>query len=207
MAVYKDICRTSTLKHKVEVTCVMPIPDLSEDPTQAPACGTCISEKNENLERFVEEMLGPQYFEAMKRNILAYEDSQLPIRFLHGSKVVIAPLPIEVPACYLPVPDIIMMDNDAVCGMKHFSGEFVMGHELGHKILWVKLGKEELLKRISDILMVNSQSNDKMLKELIADEVGNLISGDQVDRQLFSKRIDERKREGIQRKILHFIWN
>lgn len=207
MAVYREIRRTSTLNHKVEVECIVLVPDLSVDPTQAPACGNCVSEKNEELERFAEELLGPQYFRAMRQNIAAYERSELPIRLIRRQKVIIRPLPRNLAGQYLIPSQIILVDNDAVCGIKGWSGAFVVGHELGHKALHVKEGSKALLKEVSEILEVDFQSNFKRLCEVVADEVGNLASRSNEDRRLFSYPIERMKREGIQKAILRFCWD
>ena len=44
------------------------------------------------------------------------------------------------------------------------------------------------------------------LKELIADETGNLVSGETEDREIFNAPIDYWKRKEIQRRVLQFIW-
>ena len=205
MAVYRAIVRKSTLKHKVEVTCRILVPDLSVDPTQALACGEDTYERNENLERFAEEFMEPQYFGAMRRNIEAYENSLLPTRLLYKQPVEIGPIAINIPAAY--GHGVIFMENDAVCGIGRSTGEFLFGHEMGHKAMDVK-EEEMLIREIAGILAIGYDFNEERLKELAADEFGNMIDTRRViDRCIFHYPVDEGRRKEIQRRILKFAWN
>ena len=206
MATYRVFIRTSTLRHRVEVTCRIPLPDLDVDPTQAPAMGKELSEQKENIERCAEELLFPQYFHAMRRHIERYDCSQLPTRLLDGQQVIILPLSYQMLGGYNILNKVIYLDCNSVCGIGEISGDNLFGHELGHKAMDVKSGAEWLLKEVASILGVGYWENCQKLKELVADETGNLVSGETEDREIFNAPIDYWKRKEIQKRVLQFIW-
>lgn len=206
MAIYKEAVRTSTLRHRVEVICMIPIPDVKADPDQAPAMGNSISEKEEKLEEFVELFMAPQYFRAMRSCISTFEQSELPIRLLAKQRVCICVTPRDTPGLYNHRNQTIYMDPDATIGLGVPSGEFIFGHEIGHKAMYVKDDSMWLLKEAAAILGMSCQGNVRQLEELIADEFGNLITGMDVDNVHFREPLGLLKREGIQRKILQYVW-
>ena len=161
MAAYRVFIRTSTLRHRVEVTCRIPLPDLDVDPTQAPAMGKELSEQKENIERCAEELLFPQYFHAMRRHIERYDCSQLPTRLLDGQQVIILPLTYQMLGGYNILNKVIYLDCNSVCGIGEISGDNLFGHELGHKAMDVKSGAEWLLREVASTERTGSRRNRK----------------------------------------------
>lgn len=201
--IYTTVKRKFYISPGVTCFCELPIPDLAVDSTQAEAMGECISEKKENLDRFLTEIFFPQYTSALKRAIASYQSSGLPEKFLHGHTVNIVPMPLEFPASYHILSDIISIDPDLlVIGCRLFSGRFAYGHEFGHRIM--NFRKEQLDSAISTTFSILSISDSNFATEILADAFGSLISVG--DKSRFDM-IDPEKQEGLRLTALKLAWS
>ena len=62
------------------------------------------------------------------------------------------------------------------------------------------------MKEVASILGVGYWENRQRLRELVADETGNLVTGETEDREMFNATIDYWKRKEIQKRVLQFVW-
>lgn len=201
--IYTTVKRKFYIIPGVTCVCEIPIPDLAADPTQANAMGKSISEKEENLDQFLTEILFPQYTSALKRAVASYQISGLPEKFLHGHTVNIVPMPFEFPASYHILSDIISIDPDLlVIGCRLFSGRFAYGHEFGHRIM--NFRKDQLDSAISTVCSILAISDTNFATEILADAFGDLISGG--DKSRFDV-IDPEKQEGLRLTALKLAWS
>lgn len=189
----------------VTCTCEIPVPDLSADPSQASGLGNSISEKSENLDQLLSEILFPQYTSAIKRAIHNYRTSALPEKYLYGHKVHVLPMPRNNPALYHWPSDTIVIDPDTLSiGSRDISGKFVYGHEFGHRIIHFSSREtvEQALNAVCSILAISSR---KLAEETLCDAFGSLISHDTAER--FDSEIVFIKQEGIKRVALRLAWS
>lgn len=205
--IYKKEERKFYIHPGVTCTCRIPIPDLSADPDQAQGMGKSVSEKSENMDKFLSEILFPQYVRALRKAVLAYLNSNLPEYFLRGHRVLLDSFPIwdDRRAAYDPYDDMVIIDADTLnMGAYGNSGQFVYGHELGHRIMHLR-GSAVTDSAISFASSVLCTSNRVLLLEVIADAFGSLISTDKGSR--FTEDIDPIKREGLQKAALRLAWS
>lgn len=192
----------------VEYTVEVPVPDLERDPDSGRALGKSYAEKNENLDKFLSELIFPQYTRSMRNAISAYKSSKLPEKFLHGQRVKITPLPMmtdDVLGYYNISRDIICLDNDSFSiGFSSGCGNFLYGHESGHRILEIKKRyKDEALAEVSSILSI---SNMIIITELLCDAFGYLIChGDRTRFDVLPDILSDKK-EGIALVALKLAW-
>lgn len=205
--IYKDETRSFYIHPGVTCVCTLSVPDLSADPDQAQAMGKSVSEKSENIDQFMSEIMFPQYIRALRSAILAYLNSDLPEYFLHGHRVKVCSLPIwsTTPAAYNYATDTVIIDADTLnIGYHGDSGQFVYGHELGHRIMHFR-GQEITDRAISVASSILSLSDRKLLLEVMADAFGSLISTGKNSR--FTQYIEPLKQEGLQRAALRLAWS
>lgn len=192
----------------VEYTVEVPVPDLERDPDSGRALGDSYAEKNENLDKFLSELIFPQYTRSMRNAISAYKSSKLPEKFLHGQRVKITPLSMmtdDVRGYYNISRDIICLDNDSFSiGFSSGCGNFLYGHESGHRILEIKKrDKDEALAEVSSILSI---SNTIIITELLCDAFGYLIChGDRTRFDVLPDILSDKK-EGIALVALKLAW-
>lgn len=211
MAIDREISRTITMDHRMQVTCTIPIPDVKADPSQAPAMGKCVSQKDEELEKLAEETLFPQGFRAIKRSVKIYEKADLPERLINGQKVFICAFPeilvsLRMMSLYAYSGDTMFFDYNGIIGLCDKPDGFFFGHEVGNKVFHIKNGKENLIRPMASILGIHPEENLRKLQNLMADEVGNIVSSKIFDGKYFGVSIEPVKRKEIQRMILQLIW-
>lgn len=184
------------MRHNMYVDIYVPVPDLSF-PNAAPAMGESKAEKDENIAKFAEEVLFPQYSRAVKKLIRTYEDSPMPLRYLSG-KLEIRPLLLGFYGVLLG--ETIIIDNNVVIGIvrRAGSGAFTFGHEIGHKILKVKDGKE-LLETVRSRISTDLYDSN----EVVAEVVGEIISGE--ESELID--MDFKTRKLLQRGVLKLAYS
>lgn len=206
--IYTTETRSFFLSPGVNCTVELPVPDLGVNPDQAPGLGKSHSEKSENLDKFLSEILFPQYTRALKRSHDCYMASDLPEKFLSGSNVTVMSLNVPVYGIYgfyQSNSDLIFIDTDTLAlGCKAGPGEFIYGHELGHRILHKKnvLASESA---ISDVCSFLAISYRKLALELLCDAFGELVSsGSESD---FNTLLNEKAVEGLKRIALKLAWS
>ena len=192
----------------VEYTVEIPVPDLEKDPDSGRGLGDSYAEKNENLDKFLTEILFPQYTRAIKDALIAYKNSKLPEKFLYGQRIRITPFPLvtdDVRGYYDIFEDIICLDRDSLSlGFFSGCGNFLYGHEAGHRIIAFKKGyKKEALLEVSNMLSI---SNEIITTELLCDAFGYLISsGSKTRFDILPKDLSEKK-EGLAQIALKLAW-
>lgn len=161
--------------------------------------------------KFAEEWLYPQYFNAMKSIIEAYEKSKIPLRWIREQKINIAPMYDmwngEGTYAFISSNDAsISIDSDVVCDMikKVGSGAYVFGTMIGKKILMIKQPKE-LLEEIQIIIPTFDRRipmNDILTKDVFSALVGELVSEEDSKMLYWLTRNDKRY---IKNKILKIL--
>lgn len=207
--VNKLVRRQFTMSYNVKCTVGVPAPDLDADPNQAPGLGDSYSEKKENLDKFLTEIIFPQYTRAMRGGIDAFVRSKLPTKFVYQQKVVIAPLFIyddDLLGFYNHIEDYIGLDSDSFSlGFSEGTGIFLYGHEVGHRIVFFRpRKKQEALSEVKNILMI---SDDKIAEEILCDAFGYLLNENGVTRFDTLPDITPIKREGLARVALKLAWS
>lgn len=187
------------LRNRIKVTVYVPVPGVM-DKSEAPAMGNSPLERDENIMRFAEEMLFPQYFRAAKKIIGRYEQSQMPLRYLKGQEIDVLPM-VERLGCYSIVTGKIALDNDGMIDIrKEGSGAKIFGHEMGHKIVCVK-DSDELLRNVTNYFSINC----KWAHEIVADLAGEIIAADDTASNL--SYLDEKAKKYFKRQILKLAWS
>jgi len=205
--IYKTEERSFYIHPGVSCICRLSVPDLSADPNQAQAMGNSVSEKSENIDQFLTEIFFPQYVRALRKAVLAYLDSDLPEYFLNGLRVLVGSIPIwdNRRAAYYPHDDLIFIDADTLnigaCGNP---GQFIYGHELGHRIMRFR-GSDATDKAIDYASSVLATCDRAFLLEMMADAFGSLISRGQTSR--FTEDFSPHKQEGLQLAALRLAWS
>ncbi len=137
--IYKTEERSFYIHPGVNCICRLSVPDLSADPDQARAyAGNSLSEKRRVSINFCRKF-SPQYVRALRTAVLAYTRLRSSRIFPAWSPVFLSvPIPIweDSRAAYDPYDDLVIIDANALnlgaCGS---SGQFIYGHELGHRIM------------------------------------------------------------------------
>ncbi len=194
----KFIKSETWLRNKTHVTCYVPVPDVDSNPETAAAMGKCKSEKKENIMKFAEEMLFPQYFRAMKKIITQYEQSQMPLRYLKGQEIIILPL-FEITTGAFCENGNILIDNNTCIGARRAPGELVIGHEIGHKLLRVKKTKE-----VKELMARRVPVNRYLVEEILAELTGEIVS-EQESEEFFW--LDSNTKNEIKQAILKLACN
>ena len=128
-----------------------------------------ISQKEELLQ----SGLINQYVTNLKKCIIAYELSPLPERFINSQKFNITNTePYVFCGAYNINNGDIYLNPDSLIGISDYSGEFVFGHEIGHKIQEFRNCEEvyEIVRRIYNT------NNPYFLEEIFSDICGTMVS-------------------------------
>ncbi len=192
------------IRHNIKATVYVPVPG-SMDKAEAPAMGDSPMERDENIMKFAEEILFPQYFRAANSMIYSFESSPLPTRWIYNQSIVIIPLDWNDYGC-LGHGGSIIIDNDSSCGFKHgISGSLVFGAMMGFKVIYTKQPTLILEKIKERVPMINQmyQTDDKWAKNLFSELTGEIVSGEESN-ELFW--LDEKDRKYFQNEILKFAW-
>lgn len=186
----------SLLRNKIRVTVYLPVPGIY-DKSEAPAMGDSSMERDENIMKFAEEMWFPQYFRAVKQIVDVYEKSQMPLRYIVGQEIDIFPM-LDSVGIYSLSSGKIAIDNDSLLDIrKEGSGAQIFGHEIGHKILFVK-DSNELLRNIESLLSIRRKWSHEIIAELAGEVISNETS------TIF--RFDERAKNYFKRQLLKLAW-
>lgn len=207
--IYTTETRNFYLSPGVNCTIEIPVPDLRADPDQAPGLGKSRSEKSENLDQFLSEIFFPQYTRALKKANACYMSADLPEKFLCGANVAVRSLPSRIDGIhgfYNYDDDIIVINADTlVIGCKTASGEFVYGHEIGHRIVFKKNAADSDAA-ISDVCSILMISDCKLAQEYLCDAFGELIAFDSREPSTFKQKTGT-KMEGLMHTALKLAWS
>lgn len=206
--IYTIASKQFYLSPGVTCTCNIPVPDLELNPHQAAGLGKTTDEKAENLEKMLDTMLFPQYVRALTNAIQMYKHSELPDHFLYDQIVIIKQLPVMydgILGYYHRGNDTIVLDCDSFSiGFKNGSGEFLYGHENGHRILRYKARyKERALKEVKSIV---GTSDNYIAEELLCDAFGYLVNPKGKSRLDIFEDISPIKKEGLALAALKLAW-
>lgn len=204
------ISSDSQMRNKIKVTVFLELPSALKK-EDAPAMGDSVSERDENIMKFAEELLFPQYFNAMKSVIETYEKSKVPLRWIRDQKINIAPMydiwgDEKIYAFISRCDASISIDNDVICSIvkKVGSGAYVFGTMIGKKILMIKKPKE-LLEEMQEIIPTFDRRipmNEILTKELFSALVGEIVSEE--DSPILSW-VDEEEKNFLKNKILNIL--
>lgn len=124
---------------------------------------------------FVDQIIY-QGVEGVKSSIRKYESSELPTRFLEGQRFVVTnKLPFYIYGYfYLPNDDIVL-DADSISNIRRIEASFLLGHEMGHKIIRYR-DTTSSQKEIARIFQMSVEGNEYNLRELYSDIIGLIAS-------------------------------
>ena len=197
------IIKDSVLSHGVNVRLELPVPDVYSDENAASAMGKCPSEKNEGIEKFVEEIWAPQYFRHARQILKNFEASRFPIKFVKDQKWLLTQLwtmEEKLRGGYNPVEDRIVEDIDTTLMEL---GDNVFGFAVGCKIFEVK--SPDVVKRT--ILDAHSiiPADEYTLKYLMACSAGNIVK--KLEEHDLSDIISELAAERFEQLMLQLAWS
>ena len=192
------------IRHNINVSVYVPVPG-SMDKAEAPAMGDSPMERDENIMKFAEEILFPQFYRAADSMIQHFEKSPLPTRWIYNQPIVIIPLAWNDYGC-LGHDGSIIIDNDSSCGFKcGMPGSLVFGAMMGFKVIYTKRPTLILEKIKERVPMINKMyhTDDRWAKNFFSEITGEIVSGEE-SKELFW--LDEKDRKYFQNEILKFAW-
>ncbi len=201
---YRTIIKNSVLPHRVSVRCELFVPDVYSDENAAPAMGKCASEKNENLEKFVEELWAPQYFRHARSILKTFENSKLPIKFIKGQSWLLTPLwsrNDQLRGVYDRYEDTVIEDIDTTLMPL---GETVFGCVIGGKILAVK-DNDSVRRAVREAHDIISLNDKKDIEFLLAHAAGNIVK--RPDDDVLLKVMSKKSAERFEKIILQLAWS
>lgn len=207
---YTTETRNFYLGYGVNCMVEVPVPDFGADPDQASGLGKSRSEKSENLDRFLSEIFFPQYTRALKKSNACYMSADLPKKFLRGANVSVvslSPFVDGIHGFYNHDDDIIVINADTlVMGCRSASGEFVYGHEVGHRIVYKKnvTESEAAVSEACSIMMI---SDRKCALEMLCDAFGELTASNSRKMSSFRQLVGHEKVDGLKRIALKLAWS
>lgn len=135
------------------------------------------------------DMLIEQYIRSVKSAIAAYKKSELPELFIRGQEYIVTDVSYfdldsyhHILGLFNLVYDLILFDPDSISGIG-FDPNFLMGHEVGHKISKYKLddNTREEIRSILGILTMN----DYIIEETFADACGDIVQNEAINNYSF----------------------
>jgi len=179
----------------VTVKCHVPVPGHSED------------EAFNKQVTLAEDLMNAQVVNRILRTIDAYENSGLPEKFLIGQKIIVRPFHWSEQALgsFSYKLDLIELDTNAFSiGVYGSSGEYLYGHENGHRIMYYK--KRAIPDAITEVMGMFDISNLFVASEFLCDAFGCVINEQGYD---FDKimEISQNKRDGLKRIALRLAWS
>lgn len=191
------------MPHGVKVRLELPVPDVYSDENAAPAMGSCASEKNEGIEKFVEEIWAPQYFRHAQQILRSFENSRFPIKFVKGQKWLLTQLwtmEEKMRGGYNPLTDMIVEDVDTTL---MDLGENVFGFTVGCKILKVK-SRDTVESILQDAYSIIPTDEDT-LSWLLACSAGNIVK--KTEEADLIDFMSESAVEGLEQLMLRLAWS
>lgn len=201
MGRFKEVAKDYCISHQIQIRCMILIPDVYYDENLASAMGRDVKEKEENLEEFSEEILGPQYLSMVKESIRSYESSNLPMKFIKGQKIRIEVLPYGVNGVYDKLTDTVIEDSDTTISNRN---EFTFGRCMGNKILSMRKDANNILNQISNIVGI---SDIYIAEKLFCEEVGNIVAKTDFPTQVLTEELPKEKVLGIRKELLKYAWS
>lgn len=124
-------------------------------------------------------MLIEQYLRSVKNAISAYRNSGLPDSFIRGQEYIVTDVSYydldsfhHILGVFNLLYDLILFDPDSISGIG-FDSNFLMGHEVGHKISKYKLD-DDTREEIRSILGLSTM-NTHIIEETFADACGDIV--------------------------------
>lgn len=155
---------------------------------------------------FIEETIIDGLYNGSKKAIDCYQASELPNKFIKRQNFFITN---NIPNILLGVCDEsgdIYLDADAIQGIRYVSAEFLLAHEVGHKILRY-IDKNRVYKDIADVLGIDVDNFQIFLTETFANACGNIASGLECYDFLGERfSIEATQSEEIKRRTLYNIY-
>lgn len=135
------------------------------------------------------DMLIEQYIRSVKSTIAAYKKSELPESFIRGQEYIVTDVSYfdldsyhHILGLFNLVYDLILFDPDSISGIG-FDPNFLMGHEVGHKISKYKLD-DNTREEIRSILGIPTM-NDYIIEETFADACGDIVQNETINNYSF----------------------
>lgn len=204
MGNYRLIVKNSVLPHGVKVRLELPVPDVYSDENAASAMGRCASEKNEGIEKFVEEIWAPQYFRHAQQILKSFEKSRLPIKFVKGQKWLLTPLwsqTDQMRSVYDLWEDMVIEDIDTTLMPL---GETAFGCCIGGKILAVK-DSESVNRTLCDARSIIPM-NEEGIKFVLSHATGNVVNNNSQG-NLLMEIMSEEVAERFEQLMLKLAWS
>ena len=137
---------------------------------------------NEKDYEFGVNMLIEQYLRSVKSAIESYKNSNLPSLFIRGQEYIVTDVSYlsidnyhRILGVYNLLYDQILFDPDSISGIG-INPNFLMGHEVGHKISKYKLD-DASREEIRSILGIPCM-NEHIIEETFADACGDIVQNE-----------------------------
>ena len=186
---------SSELENGIIVNCDINIPIEGDEATE-------IYDKRMDSLR---PMLTAQYLNAIKEVLSDYEQSSLPQRFIENQKILICDLleTANLDGVIDRSTDIMIVDANTLSGMSDkISPSFLFGYLMGSKIAKYKATPELYGEIFRTLDLLPQYNNDKILKEIYAEECGVMVDPKIVESTLLPPSFDKKSRENMKMLIL-----
>lgn len=137
---------------------------------------------NEKESEFGVNILIEQYLRSVKNAISAYKKSELPESFIRAQEYIVTDVSYfdldsyhRILGLFNLVYDLILFDPDSISGIG-FDSNFLIGHEVGHKISKYKLD-DNTREEIRSILGIPTM-NEHIIEETFADACGDIVQNE-----------------------------
>ena len=145
------------------------------------------------------DMLIEQYLRSVKNTINSYKKTELPDIFIKDQEYIVTDVSYHdyemyhrILGAFNLLYDQILFDPDSISGIG-FDPDFLMGHEVGHKISKYKLD-DETRAEIRNILGLSSM-NEYIIEETFADACGDVVQKNRYSNNYQFLPNDSNKRE------------
>lgn len=131
---------------------------------------------DEKKDEFMTDILTNQILNGLRHSLDAYKNSELPNKFLHPQIFIVTnELPFYMLGAFHLVGDNIVVDADAISNIRRTSSDFLLGHEMGHKICKYK-DYQDAYESIASSFGISVNGNEAFLSEMYANLCGLIVS-------------------------------
>lgn len=124
---------------------------------------------------FVSDIMINQVLRGLRKSIDAYKSSELPDKYLNFQEYIVTNnIPYGILGAFRLVGDDIIVEADAISGIRPTSAAFLLGHEMGHKIDKY-IDTKETYASIASSFGIGSD-NEEFLREMYANICGLIAS-------------------------------
>lgn len=168
---------------------------------------------DEKKDEFITDIIINQVLRGLKQAIASYKNSELPNKFLHPQVFYITnELPFYTLGAFQLVGDDIIVDADAISNIRKTSSDFLLGHEMGHKICKY-IDPQNAYESIASSFGISILDNEYFLREMYANICGLIVSGNNEEKlphlgeYTLNEALSQGHTEHLKRQVLKSIYH